>query len=150
MAELRSRFMLAACLVAVTAMPAAAILPTDDTSVFEVPLEAAAIIQSPTAVPGVAEITGQLNTRLGGDWHVHLWNPDSNTPHAITGTGIQLSGSVADDAGAAAAARTFVTQHADLLRVSPTDLELDRVIRGMGKIAVHFEQRFHGVPVQGG
>ena len=150
MAELRSRFVLSVCLLAITALPAGAILPTDDTSVFEVPLETPAIIQSPVNVPGVAEITGQLNSRLGGDWHVHLWNPDSNTPHAITGTGIKLSGSVADDAGAANAALGFVTQHADLLRVSPADLEVDRVIRGMDKVAVHFEQRFHGVPVQGG
>jgi hypothetical protein len=54
------------------------------------------------------------------------------------------------DAEAEAVARSFVRDNADLLRAELGGLEVEQVVRGAGKVAVHFVQRFHGVPVEGG
>src|SRR5262245_18110022 len=88
---------------------------------------------------------------MGGSWAIHVWNPESNTPLFVHGTGVQLTpGPITDDATAVAVAKRFVTENEDLLRANAGDLELERVVHGAGKVAVHFEQRFHGVPVIGG
>jgi hypothetical protein len=150
MAVKRLVFLLAAGLITLTALPASALLPEEQSSVFEIPITEPAILQAPLDFTAATQTSSNLSTRVGGHWNVHLWHPDSNTPMFVHGTGVQLtSGPIADDAMVAVAKR-FITENQDLFRATADDLELERVVHGAGKVAVHFQQRFHGVPVIGG
>jgi hypothetical protein len=151
MAVKRLLTLLVAGLMALTALPASALVPDEESTVFEIPIAEPVIMQAPLALPAAGQTATDLRTRVGGDWSVTLWHPDSNTPLFVHGTGVQLSNSsLTDDASAVAVAKRFVAENEDLFRANSSDLELERVVHGMGKVAVHFEQRFHGVPVLGG
>ncbi len=151
MAFSRLKALFVAGLLALSATQAAAIMPTPDASVFEIPLPETAIIQAPTDVPGAVEADNLMTSRYGGDWFVHLWHPVSRTPLAIYGSGVQLTSSpiVSDDA-AEQVATGFLESNADLLGANARDLVLDEVARGAGQVGVHYAQRFHGIPVIGG
>jgi hypothetical protein len=149
MAVKRLVFLLAAGLIVLTALPASALLPEEQSSVFDIAIPQPAILQAPD-FPAATQIASDLSDRVGGHWKVQLWHPDSNTPLFVHGTGVQLtSGSISDEALVAVAKR-FVSENEDLLRAKADDLELERVVHGAGLVAVHFQQRFHGVPVNAG
>ena len=125
--------------------------PTDDTKVFEVSLRETPPIMASESLTGVKDLSQALTERIGGDWHVYMWNQLSDSPEWIYGSGVELSNhSMMDDAAAKDVATRFIANQADVLRVDPSALELLQVVRGMGKVGVHFTQLYHGIPVVGG
>lgn len=91
----------------------------------------------------------RFQERLGGSWYAQ-WNPRTATPHALFGSGAQLSASpLTDEAQVEALARSFAAEHADLLRVDPAELSVRSVKQGLGKWGVIFDQLHRGVPVEG-
>ncbi len=131
-------------------MPVAAFQPTEDADVFEVTLREVPPIMNVGHLAGPANLQNTLATRYGGEWHTYLWNPLSNTPELAYGSGVSLSSvPLGTQAAAEAAAMSFVERNADLLGAVPADLKVAEVPRGAGKVAVHFAQQHHGVPVEG-
>jgi hypothetical protein len=66
------------------------------------------------------------------------------------GTGCRLAGSAgAGSAGLETLARDFVAAHPEIFRARNEDLALDRVVRGAGKVGIHFAQTHRGLPVVG-
>ncbi len=151
MAFSRQRALLVPGLLALWATQAAAIVPDSDSSVFDIPLPATAILQAPLDMPGALDADDLMTARYGGDWYVHLWHPGSRTPLAIYGSGVQVaSAPLSTDALAEQAAMSFLQANGDVLRADSSDLVLDQIARGAERVGVHFQQRFHGVPVIGG
>jgi len=151
MAFSRLRALLVTGLLALWATQAAAVLPDSDSSVFEIPLPATAILQAPIDLPGALEADDLMTARYGGDWYVHLWQPVSRTPLAIYGTGVQVADSpLTTDALAEQAAARFLQANGDVLRADAGDLVVDQIARGAERVGVQFQQRFHGIPVIGG
>ena len=153
MAIERTKTLLAAGLLTLWTAQAAAFLPSEDNAVFEIPLPETEYIQSPQSpggIPAAVEASELLASRHGGSWEVTLWNPTSNTPQIIFGSGPQLARGLSADAQAEQAAMSFIASNPEVLRAKAEDLVLERVGRGAGKVGVHFSQRFHGIPVHGG
>jgi Zn-dependent metalloprotease len=151
MAFSRLKALLVTGLLALWATQAAAIQPDSDSSVFDIPLPATAILQAPLDMPGALDADDLMTARYGGDWYVHLWQPVSRTPLAIYGSGVQVSASpLATDALAEQAAMNFFQANGDVLRADASDLRVDQVARGAERVGVQCQQYFHGIPVIGG
>jgi hypothetical protein len=125
--------------------------PTDDAKVFEVSLRETPPLMVSDDFTATKDVNQALNDRLGGTWHVYMWSTLADTPEWVYGSGVELAAQgLANDAAAKEVATRFVVSNGDLLRANPTELEVAQVVRGMGKVGVHFAQRYHGVPVVGG
>lgn len=93
----------------------------------------------------------QLIAAHGGAWRVPAWNPLTDTPHYVLGSGFETGVRLLDDATAESVARTEIGAHPEVFRsISMSDLDLSDVRRGAGKVAVHFQQTHGGVPIIGG
>lgn len=143
--------LLVAGIMSLWTVEAAAVLPSPETAVFEIPLPETEIIQDAGTVAAAAEAAELLSRRYGGKWQPTLWNPASRTAQLMWGPGTKIAGlSLATDASAKAAALSFVAANEDILRARARDLVVEDVARAAGKVGVHFGQRFHGIPVHGG
>ena len=153
MARLRLGLVLWSALTVASAqwpIPVAAFQPSEDADVFEITLREVPPIMNVEHLGGAANLQNTLATRYGGEWHTYLWNPLSNTPELAYGSGVSLSSvPLGTQAAAEAAAMSFIERNADLLGAVPADLKVAEVPRGAGKVAVHFVQQHHGVPVEG-
>ena len=67
--------------------------------------------------------------------------------HFVYGHGLTLGGSVASEAEAATAVRSFLLQHPDVLGTRSDNMELRNVAQYRGKYAVHYRQQVAGIPV---
>src|SRR5690606_11390495 len=92
----------------------------------------------------------QLEANLGGNWTVYAWNRQSNSPHIVYGSGVDVAPPFSDDSSVESAARFVLEQNSTALHVNPENLRLDVVQGGMGKIAAHFIQTYEGLDVIGG
>lgn len=92
----------------------------------------------------------QLEANLGGNWTVYAWNRQSNSPHIVYGSGVDVAPPFTDDSSVESAARFVLEQNSTALHVNPENLRLDVVQGGMGKIAAHFIQTYEGLDVIGG
>lgn len=106
--------------------------------------------QAPQAQEAARAAAAGIGAVYGGDWQVHSWNAQTNTPHRLIGSGAQVASSLLDDAAAADAALAVATANASSLGLEPSDLELVTVSRGLGKVAAHFQQTWNGYEVVGG
>ncbi|MBM3287006.1 MAG: hypothetical protein FJY88_06610, partial [Candidatus Eisenbacteria bacterium] len=89
-----------------------------------------------------------FEARAGSGW-TYSWNAVNGTPHAVYGPGVDLStGFLSGEAQAEDAARRFVDQHRDLLKVDPAQMKLVSVVNGLGKWGVIFQQEHDGIPVE--
>ena len=125
--------------------------PTDDAKVFEVSLRETPPLMASNDLTAAKDMNQALSDRLGGTWHVYMWSTLADTPEWVYGSGVELaSQGLTNDAAAKEVATRFVASNGDLLRADTAELEVAQVVRGMGKVGVHFAQRYHGVPVIGG
>ena len=151
MASRRLQIMLGIGLLALGAVEAQAFVSSDEARVFEVPLREAAPILAPERLAPAVEASADMAARYGGTWQVYMWNPLSDSPELMYGSGVDLAGApLSTDRDAEAVATAFVGSNLYLLRAAAGDLVTDEVVRAAGKVAVHFQQRFHGIPVAGG
>ncbi len=130
---------------------AAAVLPPDQSG-FDLPLPAfnlAGYRSAETEAGGVAS-TGALRQAFGGEWKVWSWNPQTNTPHYIYGTGAQVAPTFASADEAVTKALDLVRSNPAVFRANAANLRLDAAPRALGKQAVHFQQTYHGLDVYGG
>jgi len=94
-----------------------------------------------------------LSARVGGDWIAH-WNPATNTPDSIIGTGIKLDdwrGNSLDEARRHAL--QLLREHADLLMLGDSEFR-ESIGARMGSDgnvwSFKFDQYFRGLPCIGG
>ncbi len=130
---------------------AVAFTASDDATAFEIKLPETPPLVETAGIPGALHTTETMSARYGGSWRVAIWDPLAGSPDLVFGSGVQLSPvPLTADSDAAETAESFVTANADLLAADASDLVLEHVIRGAGKVAVHYGQRYHGIPVHGG
>lgn len=97
-----------------------------------------------------AALEARLETSLGGTWRIPAWNPRTGTPHYVLGSGIETGAAPSTDALAESIARAQLAHHPEVFHdLDPSELRLHAVRRGRGKVAVHFQQLFFGLPVVG-
>ncbi len=151
MAMKRLGFLLAIGCLMVGAGQALAIVQSEDAHVFDIALPETPPIVDPAGIPGATATIDEMTARYGGTWQVALWDPLSRSPELVLGSGVELApaGLLADTEAAETADR-FVAGNADLLGADASDLMVENVVRGAGKVAVHYGQRYHGIPVIGG
>ncbi len=95
-------------------------------------------------------VSHALGSQYGGQWSVHTWNPATQTPSQIIGTGAVVAAGLANDFDVEEAARQVAVDNAGVLGLNPEQLELHKVTRGLGKAAGHFKQVWEGYEVMGG
>ncbi len=126
-----------------------AVQPEPDVQALEIPLPEYAADLAPTHVTARAAAQ-RATAELEGVWQVYRWDRAADTPAWIYGTGLDLPGSAgADDAALESIARQFIDSHPGIFKAVDTDLVLDTIARGAGKVGVHFMQTYAGVPVVG-
>jgi hypothetical protein len=117
-------------------------------------LAAASLAQMPQdqapSSPAVTKQFRPLEQRVGGRWQA-LWNPATNTPSAIYGTGLLI-----DDwrentlAEARRHANRVLAEHADLLQLGASEFR-EAIGARMGRTwSFVFDQHFRGLPCIGG
>ncbi len=131
---------------------ALAYAPDDGLTQYDVPLPEYRLIETPRAHFAVQDAEVEVAGRYGGAWHARQWNQFSRSPETIFGAGVERTGgALMDDSRAKTEARAFVAENAGALAIDNMEqLATARVVRGLGKVAVHFTQEFYGVPVHGG
>jgi hypothetical protein len=132
---------------------AAAFVEAPQNGQFEVPLAYPEFDPHQVGTSRLAEaksaIEDAVSARLGGTWQVPMMNTYSRTPRYVLGSGIELGVDVSSDIAAEAAARSVVATNPDVFGSASNDLQLWDVRRGGGKLAVHFQQTYHGLEVWG-
>ncbi len=128
---------------------ATAYLPQEGQSLYEIPLRQIPYYQDRSAQTQLAgeEAAALATQRLGGDWRVPYWNALTDTPAYLVGSGVDVAGGLANDTEAEATARRVIADNRGVFRIDPVDLRLNNVERGMGKVAVHFQQTYAGLDV---
>ena len=99
-------------------------------------------------IPAAADAGAwQKFTAQTGEWIVE-WNPMTGNPHRAFGGQQQLGGFFAKSAaGVEIAAQQFLAEHADILKLDVSQLELRRAENITNKWYVSYRQIYHGVPV---
>ncbi|MBU1949169.1 MAG: hypothetical protein KJ927_10690 [Candidatus Eisenbacteria bacterium] len=133
-------------------VPVQGFTPAEQNSAYEIPLKEFDLHNY--SVERFDEISRDVTTsianRYGGNWTIYSWNPQTRTPSYIYGSGVDLAVSLSDDFNAESAARTALAANAGVLGLNPANLQLHEVTRGLGKTAVHFQQMYEGLEVEGG
>lgn len=133
------------------ATDASAFAPVDQTHLeIPIPTYPTGVYQTSQTVQASLDAATSVEGAYGGDWMVQSWNPQTNTPHRILGSGANVAGSLVADFDAADAALSVATQNSQALGLDPSSLELLKVTRGLGKVAAHFQQVWNGYEVMGG
>jgi len=114
-------------------------MPIHDYTVYE--------YQTSATFEAGRQVAAMATTELGGRWNVVGWNPITETPHNLLGSGIETGVVLSSDEIAEATARDFISAHSELLGADVSDLTLWDIRRGVGKVAVHFNQTYHGLEV---
>ena len=114
-------------------------------------LPAETFLQSPEQrwqMPAAANAEAwQKFTAQTGAWSVE-WNPITGNPHRAYGGQYRLGGFLAKSAaGVAAAAQQFLAEHAGILKLEVSQLELRRAENIDGKWYVSYRQIHDGIPV---
>jgi hypothetical protein len=146
-------FVLAAALWAGMPGLALAFTRADVYAAYEIPLPSYDLF---TAGQNVAAERGQtavaaLNERYGGNWRIYSWNPQTDTPSYLYGSGVDVAPGFTGAADAEQVAREVVSANPAVFGVDPADLRFRSSPTGLGKRAVHFQQTYRGIDVwQGG
>ncbi|MFC1572083.1 FlgD immunoglobulin-like domain containing protein [Candidatus Eisenbacteria bacterium] len=88
-----------------------------------------------------------IGQRYGGAWTVYSWNPQTNTPSRMVGTGAKVASAMSTAADAEAVARAVIGEIPDVLGADGGDLRFTGAPRGLGKQAAHFQQTYEGLDV---
>ncbi|MBD3335249.1 MAG: hypothetical protein GF355_07005 [Candidatus Eisenbacteria bacterium] len=129
--------------------PVQAVVPAEQNPQYEIPL-----LQLDRFTVETAETREQARTAAdalksihGGEWRTLGWDPLTNTPAYIVGTGVETGVALVSDETAAQTGRAALSAAAEALGLDPQDLTLHKVTRGLGKVAVHFQQTYRGLEV---
>ncbi|MDM7917283.1 MAG: FlgD immunoglobulin-like domain containing protein [Candidatus Eisenbacteria bacterium] len=148
---LLTRLSIGAALLAGLLGPAGAFAPPEARTVAPIPRpgsQAAPQWRTESLSAARHPAAALFEERSGGRWR-YQWNTLTGTPHAVYGPGYASGlSSIGTAEEAEAAARRFLAENQDLLRVDPTQMELFSARGGLGKYGVVFRQRYHGVEVE--
>ena len=105
--------------------------------------------ESPSTITAKRQTVDALTNRVGGNWAVYAWNPQSKTPTAIIGSGFETAQRVTTDEQAIDLARSLLSDNHMAMGFDQyePELKLVEVARGLGKVGVHFVQIHQGVEV---
>ncbi|MFC1573069.1 hypothetical protein ACFL6M_05665 [Candidatus Eisenbacteria bacterium] len=119
---------------------------------FRVPLKEFDLFsyQSAEELHAQQRVGETLSNLYGGRWQTVAWNPQTNTPHCILGTGAAVAPGFRTSAEVEDAAWRVLTESASVLGIDVETLRLLDVTNGLGKTAAHFQQVYHELDVWGG
>lgn len=128
---------------------AMAFLPSEGQSQYEIPLLQVLPCETRSAetLSASDEAVALVTRQYGGTWRVHSWDSLTDTPAYLIGSGANVAGRLGADAEAEAVARGVIEQIPGVFKADLADLRFDSAQRGMGKVAVHFQQLYHGIEV---
>lgn len=138
--------------VLVAAATAWAFIGAEQNEMYEIPLQEFDLFsyRSPAVELARTEAAQNFTRSGGGSWSVYSWNPQSNTPSNIIGSGIQItSGEFLSEREVVATAESVIQAHPGVFKADLENLRLHNAPRGLGKWAVHFQQTYHGMDVWG-
>lgn len=140
-----------AALLPLLAAAAAAFAPANQNERYEILLPEYPVVSERMADDLATRLELERSTRdaVGGAWKVHHWNPHTRSASDMIGSGVVVGPSLTSDAIAETTARRVIRDLPSVFRVDATDLRLDAVTRGAGKVAVHFVQQHAGLDVHG-
>ncbi len=123
--------------------------PDSQSTDYEIPLPDFGIATYTSAETELAssQVVSRFAAANGGNWHVHRWNPYTDTPVAFYGSGIDVATSLRDEVDAERVARDIIATNPQLFRADNANLRFVDSPTGMGKRAVHFQQTHEGVDV---
>ena len=130
---------------------AGAILPTNEPDPYQIApsmRQYTHVYETSQHAPAL-ELSQRISARLGGAWKVHTWNPYSNDPRRVYGSGIDLApGGIRTAEDAEQVARDFIRANPDFFGGARVEnLATYRVTNAMGKWAVLLQQTVQGIPV---
>ena len=148
--RIRTRGLLLFGLAALGALSAAsAFVPQEGQSLYEVPLRHFYFSEyrTPETVRASSEAAALVEQTYGGNWRVHKWNPQTRTPSYLIGSGVDVAGQIVSRFDAESVARQVIADNPQVFKADLANLRFDSAPRGMGKVAVHFQQTYHGLDV---
>ncbi len=139
--------LIAFCCICIVGGPLAlAYEPVDYNETIEIPLATRAPESLRSAGAGL-QIAAAIESRYGGSWRVHSWNPLADSPHYIYGGGARLASQVTDATQLERLARQVMTENPDIFRASQQELVLHATPHALGKWVAHFQQQYRGIDV---
>jgi len=93
------------------------------------------------------QVEATLAARYGGQWKVHAWSSQTETPRWVYGSAVKVAGAITSAAQLEPLARQIVAANYDVLGAENENLELCATPYGLGKWAAHLQQYWHGYPV---
>jgi len=144
-------FFAALLLLAGSASDSYAFQPTHDHATYDIPLQEFDLhgYRNPATGAGREAAVTAVTERYGGVWDVYSWNPQTGTPHALTGSGVKLSAPFGTAAEIEATARQVIAANHEVFKADVADLRLLEMPVGLGKRAVRFQQTYAGLDVWG-
>src|SRR5690606_38971740 len=141
--------LVAVAAVAGTLSTALAFLPQEGQSMYEIPLLQVPPYEhrSEQSLRAGETAAALVSQQYGGNWQVHHWNSLTNTPAALIGSAANVAGRILGEAQAEAIARRVISENPGVFKVSSADLRFLTAERALGKVAVHFQQTYHGLDV---
>jgi hypothetical protein len=139
--------------LALLAGAADAFVPSPEQAALEVSLpyqQGKLVYGDAVAALSVPRRAASIEEGFGGQWSVHSWNRQAQTPHYILGSGADVAPPFQQPGDAVAVALQVMERNAAVLGVDPERLRTGVVTDGAGKVAVHFQQTYEGLDVLGG
>ncbi|MBK8232623.1 MAG: T9SS type A sorting domain-containing protein [Candidatus Eisenbacteria bacterium] len=136
----------------VAATPSQAFTTHDHGHEYEIQLQQYDLFnhQSDAAQIERLSVENSLMRSFDGEWRVYSWNPQTGTPSAFYGSGVQVAEQLASQEEALGVARGIVNQNRDVFGANTNDLRVSSQRSGLGKRSVLFQQSYHGFDVIGG
>ncbi|MBD3162738.1 MAG: T9SS type A sorting domain-containing protein [Candidatus Eisenbacteria bacterium] len=133
------------------AAPVGAFQPANQNEIYEIPLPAFDLegVRSAARTAGELQAAGTLSERYGGNWRVHSWDSQTETPRWIYGTSVKMADAITGPADLERLARQVIIENQDLLRADASALRLTDTPHALGKWVAHFQQTYHGIDVWG-
>jgi len=88
--------------------------------------------------------------QFGGKWGVYSWNSQAKSAQALIGSGYETGMRVDTEADAEFAGREVLGRNSVALGLDMDNMRFNKIGVGAGKVGVHFDQTFNGIPVVGG
>lgn len=128
-----------------------AVLPAEQNESYEIPLPQYDLFnfRSPAVETAFQQTEDAISSRYSGAWKVYSWNPQTGTPRAVYGSGIQIAPPFTSAQDVVSAANSVIQANPSVFKADLGNLRFHSAPQGAGKWAVHFQQTYHMLDVWG-
>ncbi len=128
-----------------------AFVPAPQNAEYEIPLPTfdARTFRTLETLAATRTVTEAAAAKFGGEWRVYSWSASSGTARDLYGSGLDLGAPITTDEAADAVARGVIADNPEIFAADVSNLTLDAIARGRGKVGVHYRQTYLGIEVLG-